>query len=128
MAHPSGFLFQRADALSGELGRPGLHSRVLLLAASPLLVAQWVAGRIKARYLSELSLSLIIQQVLKCLVSVSVWSASLTALPVIAETGLNSHQACALLQVTNARCVFSLITGLSTELGPKGVRGKGIFS
>lgn len=26
-------LFQRADALSGELGCPGLHSRVLSLAA-----------------------------------------------------------------------------------------------
>lgn len=74
---------------------------------SPLLVTQWVAGRIKAQYLSEPSLlSLIIQQVLKCLRSVSVWSASLAALPVISVTALNSHQACALLLVTNAQCIY----------------------
>lgn len=57
--------------------------------------------------MSELSLlSLIIQQVPKCLMSVSVWSASLTDLPVISVTGLNSHQACALPPVTNAQCIF----------------------
>lgn len=74
---------------------------------SPLLVTQWAAGRIKAQYLSEPSLlSLVIQQVLKCLRSVSVWSASLAALPVISVTALNSYQACALLLVTNAQCIF----------------------
>lgn len=57
--------------------------------------------------MSELSLlSVIIQHVLKCLVSISVWSASLTALPVISVAGLDSHQACALLLVTNAQCIF----------------------
>lgn len=49
---------------------------------------------------------LIIQQVPKCLVSLSVWSASLTALPGISVTGLTSHQACALPLVTNAQCIF----------------------
>lgn len=33
VSSPVSFLFQRADALPGELGRPGLHSRVLSLAA-----------------------------------------------------------------------------------------------
>lgn len=71
---------------------------------SLLLVTQRVGSRIKPRYLSEPSLlSLIIQQVLKCLLSVSIWSASLAALPGISMTGLNSHQACALLLVTNAQ-------------------------
>jgi len=68
------FLFQRAGAgaLSVELGRPSLHSRVHCWLLSPLLVTQWAAGLIKAQCLLEPSLlSLIIQQVLKCLVSVS---------------------------------------------------------
>lgn len=74
---------------------------------SPPLLSQSVSGWIEAQDLSELSLlSLIIQQVPKCLVCVSVWSASLTALPVISVTGLNSHQACALPLVTNAQCIF----------------------
>lgn len=66
----------------------------------------WLCSPIKPRYLSEPTLlSLIIQQVLKCLLRVSVWSASLSALPGISMTGLNSHQACTLLLVTNAPCI-----------------------
>lgn len=106
-AHPSVFCFKELMLCQESWDVLVCIQECFHWLLSPLLVAQWVAGRIKAQYLSEPSLlSLIIQQVLKCLVSVSVWSASLAALPVISVTGLNSHQACALLLVTNAQCIF----------------------